>query len=115
MADPLDLAARDALKTLQDHPKEHIGAIYDKDGNLGRTSTADGSDSHVKGKLQFDGQLKALFHNHPSRGRNDRDGNEFSDDDKAQARRLGVPSYIITPSGLIRVFDPISNTTRDVE
>ncbi|MEO8467977.1 MAG: hypothetical protein ABI640_21875 [Gammaproteobacteria bacterium] len=117
-SDALDNAANAALwmLSLQKDPRtEHMGALFQQGENLGRTAdTVDGSGSHVHGKLTLGGPAAALFHNHPTTGRRDSIGEQFSDDDRAQARRLSVPSYISTPSNALRKYDPSTNTTSDV-
>lgn len=108
---PLDDTAIAALYRLLNAPKEHMGALYVQGQGYQYTPTIDGGDSHVKGKLSVPpGSLAGLFHNHPG-GKSSED---FSDDDKAQARRLGVPSYIQTPSNKVKRFDPTTNTTEEV-
>lgn len=96
---------------------EHMGALYeDANGAIQSTDTVtSGSAGGVRGTLKIpSGSLRGVFHNHPRRGKRDRCGEEFSQEDKGHARRLGVPSYILTPSGRVRRFDPSTGKTTDV-
>lgn len=104
----LDDAAAAALWGLRREPTEHMGALYEKDGALARSNIITSqSDSGVDGKLRIGGELRALFHNHPpSVGDKGYVESRFSDDDKAQAKRLHVPSYITTADGRVFVYDP---------
>lgn len=107
----LDDVAIAALYHLLNAPKEHMGALYVQGQDYKYTDTVNGGDSHVRGKLSIPaGSLAGLFHNHPGGVSSE----DFSDADKAQARRLGVPSYIQTPSNKVKKFDPITNTTEEV-
>lgn len=107
----LDDVAIAALYHLLNAPKEHMGALYKQGEGYQFTNTVDGGDSHVRGKLSVPpGSLAGLFHNHPG-GKSSED---FSEDDKAQARRLGIPSYIQTPSNKVKRFDPHTNITEEV-
>jgi hypothetical protein len=113
----LDNAAEAALFMLglTQNPKvEHLGALYAGDQGIARTGTVDGNDQHTHGTLSVPhGSLLALFHNHPNiRGFEGGDGP--SQDDIAQAQRLKVPSYISTPSGRTRRFDPSTGKVEDV-
>lgn len=116
MSYALDDAAAAALWSLRQSSSERMGALYRDAGGFGRTPTIEGGDDGVKGQLRIPtGSLAALFHNHPpAEGRDDSFGHRFSDDDKAQARRLGVPSYITTADGTVRRFDPKRNRTEEV-
>lgn len=125
MSDALDDAAAAALWAIsqeQDRTREHIGALYTEGDGFGRTAIADGQGAHVKGALvkPMGTAWAALFHNHPPQTTGVRDmrqtggGEQFSDDDKAQARKLAKPSYISTPSGATRMFDPGTGKTSDV-
>jgi hypothetical protein len=115
--DNLDNAAAAALWMLaleQDAQHEHMGALYASGQGFDRTPTiSSGGSEHVRGALTLPqkGSLRGLFHNHPGP---ERSSEGFSEDDKAQARRLKVPSYISTPSGAWRKFDPIANKTTEV-
>lgn len=117
MADyALDDAAVAALWSLRQSPVERMGALYREGEGYARTPTIEGGGSHVKGTIRFPaGSLAALFHNHPATSSSRRDvyAKQFSDDDKAQARRLGVPSYILAGNRVMR-YDPRSNTTEEV-
>lgn len=111
----LDDAAAAALYALAGLPVEHMGALYGED--LRRSNlVSNNSSGRVRGKLTIPGgssNLRALFHNHPSTGRKDANRSAFSMDDKDQARRLGVPSYI-SAGDRIRRFDPVTGQTSDV-
>lgn len=107
----LDDVAIAALYRLLNAPKEHMGALYVQGNGYKYTDTIDGGSEKVRGKLSIPpGSLAGLFHNHPG----GRDSEDFSPEDKAQARRLGVPSYIQTPSNKVMRFDPIKGTTEEV-
>ena len=116
MSDQLDNAAAAALFMLGiTHPTniENMGALYSDNGGYSRTETVStGQGAHVKGSLSIPaGSLAGLFHNHPGPQQSIE---SFSPDDLAMARRMGVPSYISTPSGNVLRFDPKSNTTQPV-
>lgn len=120
--DTLDNAAASALWVLRGLSTEKLGALYSKDGGFARTDTVtSGQKTHTKGTLSIPaGTLAALFHNHPdikdsihnlkvSAG-----GEDFSEDDRTQARKLGKPSFILTPKGKIMKFDPTDGKTAEV-
>lgn len=111
--DRLDDEAAAALYALAHLPVEHMGALYGPD--LKRSNIVSSDDSgKVRGRLSVPrSELAALFHNHPSTGRKDANRPVFSMDDKDQARRLGVPSYI-SAGDRIRRFDPVTGQTSDV-
>lgn len=112
----LDDSAAAALYALAPLDTEYMGALYSAGEELRRSNiVASSSDSGVRGKLSVPrGAMRALFHNHPrAKGTRDVSRAEFSPDDKAQARKLGVPSYI-TAGGRVRRFDPRTNNTEDV-
>lgn len=118
MSDELDNAAIAALLMLSKQREEHMGALYRNGDGIGRTPTVTtDSGDNVKGKLSVPiGSLAGLFHNHPFRRleRTDLDVRRFSEEDKLQATKLGVPSYIITPTGTVLRFDPKTNSTEEV-
>jgi hypothetical protein len=101
-----------------DTKREAIGGIYSGPEGYGRTPVASsGEAAHVKGTLAKPAGTAwaALFHNHPPGERYTSSSAElFSDDDIAQARRLKLPSYISTPSGAVKVFDPTTGKVSDV-
>jgi hypothetical protein len=96
MSYALDDAAAAALYALAREPREHMGALYADGDRIGRTGTVtSGGKGGVKGSLSVPaGMLRALFHNHPTSKAGDAERARFSPDDRAQANRLGVPSYI---------------------
>lgn len=114
MSELLDDAAAAALYRIASMPKEQIGALYASGDSVARTPTITaGHDSKVRGSLSVPaGSLLALFHNHPSLGL-ERERAIFSNDDKAQARRLGVPSYISAGDKVMR-YDPAARGTEEV-
>lgn len=123
--DQMDDAAAAALWRIAragDSGVEHVGALYDSDGSIARTDpVSSGQGSKVRAALKIPaGSLRGLFHNHPEAAPSRRNfrsfggGDEFSDDDKATARRLGVPSYIATPGGVVKRFDPNTGETTEV-
>lgn len=124
MTDSLDNAAAAALWALMNAPKERMGALYRDGETFGHTPTVTtGQGTHVSGTLRVPpGSLAALFHNHPdvrpdnynASTRQAGGAEDFSPDDKAQARRLGVPSYIQTPSYALRRYDPKTGRTEEV-
>lgn len=121
MAD-LDDSIVEQMLLLSGMPKEHIGLIYHDGEAFKATATkSTGQQAHTKGYLSIPKgtKLSALFHNHPvvkgNRELKDSGGGEaFSDDDKATSKRLGVPSYILTPSGRVLKFDPSTGETSEV-
>ena len=121
MARSLDDSAAAALMLLElTKPKnrENLGALFTNgaDDELQRSNVIEsGQDTHVRGTLAIPkgSALEALYHNHPLIKGDAAHWAEFSDDDKAQARRLGIPSYI-SAGDAIRKFDPRTNKTADV-
>lgn len=119
----LDDAAAAALYAIEAQEREHIGAIYRDGVGFGRTPVVSGGHGGVKGSLTIPTGLRnvaALFHNHPLvewrqgkplRGDNVRDS--FSADDRMQARKLGVPSYISAGDTVMK-FDPSTGRTEEV-
>lgn len=101
--DLLDNTAVAALWSLQHEPTEHMGLLYrGTDGRPAAMAPQDSGDGgHSKARFVLPGKLLALYHNHPptqaSRAGRARDveRSKFSDNDLAQAKRLGVPSYIV--------------------
>lgn len=113
----LDDAAAAALWRLAHQPVEHMGLLYASEHGVQSTPTiSSGQDAQVKGSLTVPaGSLLALFHNHPERDGRDRGtARTFSRDDKAQARRLGKPSYITTADRTVKRFDPATGDTEEV-
>lgn len=118
----LDDAAARALFALAYAPVEHIGLLYEQDGQILATPTrSQRNESRTRGAFAVPtGSLRALFHNHPPRrsGRGDLSGSDrqrgdFSLDDIRQAQKLGVPSYIAAGNKLRR-YDPATGRTEDV-
>lgn len=118
----LDDAAARALFTLASEPVEHIGLLYEQDGQILATPThSQRHDSRTRGAFAIpEGSLRAIFHNHPPKklgrgdlSRGDRRRNEFSLDDIRQAQKLGVPSYIAAGPKLRR-YDPATGQIEDV-
>lgn len=125
MSEQLDNAAAAALFMLgltEDPKLEHLGALYASGDTVQRTPTITSSrNSGVQGKLAVPaGSLMALFHNHPTvpsdihRLQAEGGGEQFSKDDMLRAKTLKVPSYISTPSGALRMYDPASGDTTNV-
>ena len=120
----LDDAAARALFTLAYAPVEHIGLLYEQDGQILATPTQT-LDHYATTGGRFEipkGSLRAIFHNHPARKKRrgemasesrDRMRAEFSPDDILQAQRLGVPSYIAAGPKLRR-YDPSTGRVEDV-
>lgn len=118
----LDDAAARALFALAFEPVEHIGLLYEQDGQILATSTRSlRNESETRGAFSIPaGSLRAIFHNHPPKrsgrgdlSRSDRRRSEFSLDDIRQAQKLGVPSYIAAGPKLRR-FDPATGRVEDV-
>jgi len=118
----LDDAAARALFALAFEPVEHIGLLYEQDGQILATPTRSmRNESETRGAFSIPtGSLRAIFHNHPSkksrRGNlsgSDRHRSEFSFDDIRQAQKLGVPSYIAAGPKLRR-YDPATGQIEDV-
>ena len=118
----LDDAAAAALWALRNEPMEHIGLLYEQGGIRATPTATTNRRSTTGGAFQIPkGSLRALFHNHPARKKRggmasesrDRTRTDFSEDDIAQARRLGVPSYIAAGPKLRR-YDPATGRTEDV-
>lgn len=119
--DAIDSSVLEHIMQLSGQEREHIGAIYqDGDAFKGTATVSTGQRSKTGGTLKVPkDSLRALFHNHPivKGNRELRDsggGDAFSDDDKAQAKKLGVPSYILTPSGKILKYDPATDETLEI-
>lgn len=116
----LDEVAIEAIMTLRESANEQMGALYRSGDGFSRTETVQGGNEHVRGQLKVPkGSLAALFHNHPivrtRRGLKDAGGGElFSDDDKKQARTLGVPSYILTPAGKLMKYNPTDDSVIEI-
>jgi hypothetical protein len=110
-----------ALQALSGQKDEHMGMIYQDGDSFRSTPTQSTAQrSRVGGTFKIPtGSLRALFHNHPvikgKRDLKDRAGEDFSDDDKKQARALKVPSYILTPSGKLMKFDPIADEITEIK
>lgn len=102
--DNLDDAAAAALFAIRNAPTENMGALYALGNGYARTSMITrGRGAAVRGELQVpQGMLRALFHNHPSVPGADAERAKFSPNDKAQANRLGVPSYIAAGDKVMR-------------
>jgi hypothetical protein len=119
MAHTLDDAAAAALFMLEltkPQDRENLGALYSTDAGYGRSNIIEsGQDSHVRGTLSLPhgSPLAALFHNHPAISGDEAHRAQFSPDDKAQAQRLKVPSYISAGDRIER-FDPSTGKTEDV-
>lgn len=121
----LDDAAMQALWGLLSRNTEYLGALYaDGDGVKATDTISSGDNARVSGTLAVPrGSLRALYHNHPDepaqqhsirkKPRNDLAA-EFSRKDKQQADALGVLSYITTPTGRLRRYDPASGKAADV-
>jgi len=120
----LDDAAAAALLALAYAPIEHIGLLYEQDGQILATPAQTlNHNASAGGTFEIPkGSLRAIFHNHPARKKRrggmasenrDRMRAEFSTDDILQAQRLGVPSYIAAGPKLRR-YDPATGKTQDV-
>lgn len=118
----LDDAAARALFALVYEPVEHIGLLYEQDGQILATPTRSmRNESETRGAFTIpEGSLRAIFHNHPPKrlkrdnlSRSDRRRSEFSLDDIRQAQKLGVPSYIAAGPKLRR-YDPATGQIEDV-
>ena len=118
----LDDAAARALFALAFEPVEHIGLLYEQDGQILATPTRSmRNESETRGAFTIPtGSLRAIFHNHPPKrlkrdnlSRSDRRRSEFSPDDIRQAQKLGVPSYIAAGNKLRR-YDPATGRMEDV-
>lgn len=118
----LDDSVAAALAALTGQEFEHIGLVYqDENGVKSTPPQTTQRSAKVKANIIIPkGSLRALFHNHPTAKGDQRSlrsvggGEKFSEDDIAQARKLGVPSYILTPSGRVLMFDPTTNKTTEV-
>lgn len=109
---PLDDAAKRALSEIKASKVEYFTALTCKDGTvLTAHPETDGNSEHGRVKLRLDGGLVAIIHNHPATGKV---AAMFSPEDKAQARRLKVPSYIITADGQQLRYDPLTNKTEAI-
>lgn len=120
MSHGLDDAAAAALfnlSRLQDPTREHIGLLYGDDYRRTPTQTREARRSTGGAFKIPPGGLRALFHNHPESSqkgaRPDTDRSRFSYDDIAQAKKLGVPSYISAGEQVFR-YDPSTRKTEEV-
>ena len=121
----LDDAAAAALYRVSKLPKadraEFIGLLYDTPAGVAFTEPRGGANNaNARGAFAIPaGSLLALYHNHPP-VRDKRGfgvaggGEEFSPDDIRQAKHLGVPSYITTPSGRLFRYDPATGRIEEV-
>lgn len=108
----LDDIAAAALWNLRAVPIEHMGALYAQGDGYARSGTVSGNGGKVRGQIEIPtGSLRGLFHNHPG---TNAEAVKFSPDDKARARKMGVPSYITVPDGRVFKFDPRNNETTEV-
>jgi hypothetical protein len=92
--------------------REHLGGLFAaRDGSAFVYSVAAGSSGHdelsVRLRAPAGFHLAAVWHTHgaPGAGRS-----FFSARDTALAQRLGVPIYLATPAGALRVFHPDGRT-----
>jgi hypothetical protein len=121
MADNVDDAAAAALFLLaRTKPAafEHLGLLYEQEGEIRRTDTRSSNDrGAVRGRFSVpSGSLRGIFHNHPVgsyEGSRSSVRERFSADDVAQAQALGVPSYI-SVDDRIRRYDPSSGQASEV-
>lgn len=86
---------------------ENGGAVVEKDGVFYRTEPVSNGDmGHIRFAVDIPagGRLAAIFHTHPDLGTQTR---LFSQDDVAEASKLGIPSYIgVMDDRVIRRFMP---------
>jgi hypothetical protein len=112
-----DDAAAAALFRLSKAPVEHMGLLYQTGDRFDHTPTQSRNrQGEVKGRFNLPtGSLRALFHNHPTAGDapNSPTTRQFSATDRAEAKRLGVPSYI-SAGDTLRRYDPITGQSTEV-
>lgn len=108
----VDDVAMEVLATFARSPIERVTILKCINNEIVVAQSGSGND-HAARQVAFvvDGKLLAIVHNHPG---TDRMSIFFSDVDKAQARRKGVPSYITNTAGVMRKFDPIENVTTEL-
>jgi hypothetical protein len=101
--DNLDDLAASVLWRFRNEPVEHLGLLYSgPNGPAALPPQSIGNSGKAKGRFTLPGQLLALYHNHPPKQGRDTEHARFSEDDLSQAKRLGVPSYIIAGTELVR-------------
>jgi hypothetical protein len=64
-------------------------------------------------RVPLPANMAALIHNHSTRGAGSSD-QELSRSDVGMAKLLKLPSYISTPTGSLRRYDPKTGKTEDV-
>ncbi|MBI3564842.1 MAG: hypothetical protein HY079_06575 [Elusimicrobia bacterium] len=92
---------------------ENGGAVVAKDGSFYRTEpVSNGDEGHIRFAVEVPAgaRLVAIFHTHPDAGPQTR---LFSQDDVAEAAKLGLTSYIgVMDDRVIRRFTPGVTPTR---
>lgn len=104
------LAALGALRTGNKHIEAGGAVLLSPTGKYAFTQPVGQRDGgHFSAELQIPQgwKLASLYHNHPA----GQQSTMFSGDDIAQAKQLGIPSYILSHAdNRIRRFDPTSSS-----